>query len=118
MAMDQGNLIGRYRIGKFKAQASATWTAKRLFSITGENIDANGNLTPVLAGNSNVRQYLAARWIIGANMEYEVHRYATVYIGVNNLFNDNKFNYNEREAFIARNGSYGASINVGVKGTF
>jgi TonB-dependent receptor len=118
MAMDQGNLIGRYRIGKFKAQASATWTARRLYSITGENIDANGNLTPVIAGNSNVRQYLAARWIISANMEYQVYRYATVYIGVNNLFNDNKFNYNERESFIARNGSYGASINVGVKGTF
>jgi TonB-dependent receptor len=124
MAMDQGNLIGRYKIGKFKAQASATWTAKRLYSISGENIDSNGNLSPALnangtnATNSNVRQYLAARWIISAEAEYEVHRYASIYIGVNNLFNDNKFNYNEREAFIARNGSYGASINVGVKGTF
>jgi TonB-dependent receptor len=129
MALDQGNLIGRYKIGKFKAQASATWTAKRLFSISGENIDANGNLTPATttnavtgvttnSSNSNVRQYLAARWIISANAEYQVHRYASVYIGVNNIFNDNKFQYNEREAFIARNGSYGASINVGVKGSF
>jgi len=124
MAMDQGNLIGRYKIGKFKAQVSGTWTAVRLFSITGESIDANGNLSPALtatganASNSNVRQYLAPRWIVSANVEYEIHRYATIYAGVNNLFNDNKFNYNEREAFIARDGAYGASINVGVKGSF
>jgi iron complex outermembrane receptor protein len=129
MAMDQGNIILRYKIRKFKAQFSETWTAKRLFSISGENIDANGNLTPATSTNlttgvttnstnSNVRQYLAARWIASFNMEYQIHRYATVYLGVNNLFNDNKFNYNEREAFIARNGSYGASINVGVKGSF
>ena len=70
------------------------------------------------ASNSNVRQYLAPRWIVSANVEYEIHRYATIYAGVNNLFNDNKFNYNEREAFIARDGAYGASINIGVKGSF
>jgi TonB-dependent receptor len=118
MALDQANFILRYKIGKFKVQGSATWTDKRISSLGGMNIDSAGNFTPTGTSNVNVTAYQSARTVISTNMEYELHRYATVFLGVNNLLNSAKFNYAEREVFTTRNGNYGASINVGVKGSF
>jgi outer membrane receptor protein involved in Fe transport len=118
MALNQANLIGRYKIGKFKAQISGTWTQKRLFALFGLVVNPDGSITPTGTSNVNVQAYLDARWIVSANMEYQINRYAIIFAGVNNLFNAPKFNYQERETFTTRNGLYGASINVGVKGAF
>ncbi len=118
MAMNTANLIGRYRLGRFKGQVTATWTEARISALTGMTISANGTFTPGTGSNSNMTSYLGKRTIISTSMEYEFNRYATVFLGVNNLFNEPKYNYNERKVFINRNGSYGASINIGVKGLF
>ncbi len=124
MPLDQANFILRYKQGKFSMQGSLTWTAKRIqgssgstFGIAGLQI-VNGQLVPTGTSNVNVTSYQSARTVYSVNMEYQLHRYATVFLSVNNLFNSSKFNYQEREAFTIRNGNYGASINVGVKGSF
>jgi len=118
MALNQANLIGRYKVGKFKGQVTATWTEARISALAGMTVSPNGTFTPVNATNSNMTSYLGKRWIISTSMEYQLKRYATLFIGVNNVFNAAKFNYNERPVFTNRNGSYGASVNVGVKGSF
>lgn len=125
MPLDQANFILRYKKGKFSAQGSVTWTGKRImgssgstFGILGLQIDSAGNFVPSVAANSNVTAYQAARTVVSMSMEYEVHRFATLFMGVNNLLNSAKYNYQERSIYTTRNGTYGASINVGVKGSF
>ncbi|MBK9991791.1 MAG: hypothetical protein IPP19_13915 [Verrucomicrobia bacterium] len=121
MALDQGNLILRYKYGKFKAQIAATWTAKRIQggALTGLTLGTDGSFTPVTtANNTNTTAYQSARWVISPSAEYELSRYAIMFVSVNNVFNSAKFNYQERDVFTTRNGNYGASINVGVKGSF
>jgi len=118
MALNQANLIGRYKIGKFKAQVTGTWTEKRISALAGLTLNPDGSFTKGTGTNSNMTSYLGRRWIISTSMEYELKRYATIFVGVNNIFNAAKYNYNERPVFTNRNGNYGASINVGVKGAF
>jgi len=120
MSKNLGNLILRYKYRKFKTQVSATWTDKRISSLSGLSFQ-NGVLTPgSITGNNNnnVTFYQGERWVFSTSAEYQIHRYATVYVGVNNFLNSAKFNYAERPNYTTRNGNYGASINVGVKGSF
>ena len=120
MALNQGNFILRYKLSKFKMQASATWTEKRLTgnSLAGLTLNPDGSFTPVNATNANVTNYQSGRWVISTSMEYALHRYATLFANVNNIFNSAKENYAENQVYTTRNGNYGASINVGVKGQF
>lgn len=118
MPLNSANLIIRYKQGKFAASVSTTWTDVRISGLGGMNIDANGNFTPTGTSNVNVTAYQSARTVVSTNVEYKFHRNATVYLGVNNLLNSPKFNYSEREVYTTRYGLYGASINVGVKGSF
>jgi TonB-dependent receptor len=129
MALNQGNFILRYKLSKFKAQASATWTEKRLTgnSLQGLVLGPDGSLTPATttvagvttnATNSNVTNYQSGRWVISTSVEYALHRYATLFANVNNIFNSAKENYAENQIYTTRNGNYGASINVGLKGQF
>lgn len=119
MAVDAANFILRYKVGNFKAQTSVTWTGKRISGLSGVNYNRDLNLfVPGTGANSNVTAYQAPRTVVSINLEYKLHRYASVYLGVNNLLNSAKFNYQEREIFTTRNGNYGASINLGVKGSF
>jgi len=120
MALNQGNFILRYKLSKFKMQASATWTEKRLTgnSLAGLTLKPDGSFTPVNATQANVTNYQTGRWVISTSMEYALHRYATLFANVNNIFNSAKENYAERSTYTTRNGNYGASINVGVKGLF
>ena len=119
--LNLGNLIIRYKIGSFKTQVAATWTGKRLTGngLSGMTLNADGSFTPITtATNANVSNYQAARWVISPSAEYQINHYATVFASVNNIFNSAKENYAEREVFTTRNGNYGATINVGVKGSF
>ncbi len=121
MAMNQGNFILRYKAGKFKAQVAATWTDKRLTgnSLSGMTLNPDGSFTPITnAVNANVTNYQMQRWVISPSGEYQLSRYATLFASVNNIFNSAKTNYAERTAFTTRNGNYGASITLGVKGSF
>jgi TonB-dependent receptor len=120
MPLNQGNFILRYKLNKFKMQTSATWTEKRLTgnSLSGLVLNPDGTFTPVNATQANVTNYQSGRWIISTSVEYALHRYATLFADVNNVFNSAKENYAENSTFTTRDGNYGASINVGVKGQF
>ncbi|WP_438480314.1 TonB-dependent receptor [Oleiharenicola lentus] len=100
-----GNFIVRYGIGRFKTQLTTTYTD-----------DTARALTIAAAGNRY--NYTAARVVFGLNMEYKVHKFASVFLNVSNLTNEPQTRYDVRELNIQRDGDYGTTFNLGVKGRF
>lgn len=111
-----GNFIVRYAYKNFKAQLATTYTKDTARAVNGISYLADG--TRVVAAAGSRYNYTAARVVFGYNMEYKVNRYATVFLNVSNLTNEPQTRYDVRELNIQRDGDYGTTFNLGVKGRF
>ncbi len=111
-----GNFIVRYAYKNFKAQLATTYTKDTARAVNGVSYAADGTRTVAAAGARY--NYTAARMVLGLNMEYKLHRFATVFLNVSNLTNEPQTRYDVRELNIQRDGDYGTTFNLGVKGRF
>lgn len=111
-----GNLILRYSYKRFKAQLATTFTKDTARASTGVTYTADG--TRVVAASGARYNYTAARTVLGLNLDYRLTRYATVFLNVSNLTNEPQTRYDVREFNIQRDGDYGTTFNLGIKGRF
>lgn len=111
-----GNFIVRYAWGKFKGQFSTTYTDDTARASTGVTYLADG--TRVVASSGARYNYTAARFVFGLNMDYKLMKHASVFLNVSNLTNEPQTRYDVRPLNIQRDGDYGTTFNLGVKGTF
>ncbi len=51
-------------------------------------------------------------------MGYEINRYATLFLNVGNLTNEPQTRYDVWDLNLQRDGDYGTTFNLGVKGRF
>jgi iron complex outermembrane recepter protein len=115
------NFILRYKLNKFSAQISANWTDTRLTGLSGLNVSQTGEITPTALNtgtNTNRFEWNKSRLVFGFNANYALHRYATLFLNISNFTNEPQFRYVERQPFTSRYGVYGATFNLGVKGSF
>jgi len=112
-----------YKFNKFSGSIKGNWMGERLLGVSGYSIDTT-TLKPVLSAitatstNVNIMNYENPRLIIDVNLEYKVSRYATVFLNGGDVGESRSIRYNERRAFLNRDGGYGAKYTLGVKGTF
>jgi iron complex outermembrane receptor protein len=118
MAKKSANLVLRYKFKNFSSQISANWNDARLISLSGLNINRNGEVTMGSGNNVNREEYIDSRLIFGLNLNYKINRYATVFLNLNNFTNEPQVRYLAREELMSRHAEFGATINVGVKGSF
>jgi iron complex outermembrane receptor protein len=111
-----GNLILRYNYKRFKAQLATTFTKDTARAVTGVTYLADG--TRVVAGAGARYNYTAARTVFGLNLDYRLTKYASVFLNVSNLTNEPQTRYEVRPLNIQRDGDYGTTFNLGVKGRF
>lgn len=96
-----GNLVLRYRFKKFNTQLSANWVDTTARGITSNRLD-----------------YQKSRIVYGVNVNYNLHRYATLFLNIANLTNEPQSRYTVRPLNTLRDGDYGATYNIGIKGSF
>jgi TonB-dependent receptor len=118
-----GNLVLRYKLKNFSAQISGNWTDARITTLTGVNLDQYGVITvppgsQTGANNANRVEWTDSRIVYGLNLSYKLHRYATLFANVNNITNEPQYRYFDNTFNVSRHGEYGATINLGVKGSF
>lgn len=118
MAKYAGNLILRYKRGKFSVQGTANWTDKRLVQVTNVTVSTTGLITPNLVNSSNRYEYIDPRLVYGLSTTYQLRPYAQLFFNWNNITNEAQFRYAERPLYLTRHGEYGSTFNLGVKGTF
>jgi len=111
-----GNFILRYGYKKFKTQLTATYTDDTARASTGVTYDANG--TRIVAASGARYNFTAARVVYGLNFDYQINRHATLFLNVSNLTNEAQTRYDVRDLNIQRDGDYGTTFNLGVKGRF
>ncbi|HEY0968554.1 MAG TPA: TonB-dependent receptor [Opitutaceae bacterium] len=111
-----GNFILRYKYRRFNAQISTTYTDDTARAVSGVTYSATGERIVAAAGPRY--NYTKARATIGLNMGYEITRYASVFLNVGNLTNEPQTRYEVREDILQRDGDYGTTFNLGVKGRF
>lgn len=92
-----------YRLRKFSGQVKINWVDRRLLTAAG----ANG-----------VAQYEKDRTQIDVNADYQLRRYATVFMNIANLTGEPSVRYSVNEANLIRHGAFGAKYTIGVKGSF
>jgi len=117
------NFIVRYKLKKFNAQFTSTWASRKILSVGGLTLNPDGTLQPanslgVLSANNNVYTYIRDRWQFNLNMNYQLKKYATLFINLNNVLNEPQYRYTEQEYYTNRHGQYGMGITAGVKGAF
>lgn len=111
-----GNFIVRYNYGKFNAQLTSTYTDDTARSSTGVTYTADG--TRVVAASGARHNYTKARVVYGLNLGYRLTDWANLFVNVSNLTNEPQTRYDVRELNIQRDGDYGTTFNLGVKGRF
>lgn len=111
-----GNFIVRYSYNRFKMQLAATYTDDTARAVTGVTYDRQGNRTVAASGPRY--NYTKARVVYGLNMEYKATNWASVFLNVSNLTNEPQTRYEVRELNIQRDGDYGSTFNIGIKGRF
>lgn len=92
-----------YRAGRLSGQVKLNWVDRRLLTAAG----ANG-----------VAQYEKDRTQIDVNVDYQLRRYATVFMNIANLTGEPSVRYSVHEANLIRHGAFGAKYTIGVKGSF
>ncbi|WP_175414751.1 TonB-dependent receptor [Nibricoccus aquaticus] len=106
---------------RFSTQVKFNWRDQSIRAITGVTVSNTGVITPTLpnGGNgSNRVQYTAARKQVDLNMDYKLHRSATIFFNVSNVFDEESVQFVEQRAWIQRHGQFGARFTLGVKGSF
>ncbi|MFT3783388.1 MAG: TonB-dependent receptor [Nibricoccus sp.] len=118
------NFILRYNRAKFSGQITTTWADKKINAISNVSLNADGTITPTGAAtgnyglNTNTYTWIRDRWQVNLNLNYKLHRRATLFLNVSNLFNEPQYRYTEQPEYINRHGNYGTQFTVGVKGQF
>jgi len=51
-------------------------------------------------------------------MDYKLHRSATLFFNVSNVFDEESVQFVENRAWLQRHGQFGARFTLGVKGSF
>jgi TonB-dependent receptor len=121
-----GNFIVRYKYNKFAMQLSTTYTDDTARAVTGVTYTAAGVRTVTSTTNSSgqtttsgVRyNYTKARVVFGLNMDYKFSPKCGLFLNVSNLTNEPQTRYDVREFNNQRDGDYGTTFNIGVKGRF
>ena len=106
---------------RFNGQVKYSWRDESIRAITGINVSTTGVITPTppTGGNgSNRVQYTAARDQVDINVDYQLHRSATLFFNISNVFDEGQTQFVEREAWMQRHGQFGARYTLGVKGSF
>ncbi|HEY1108709.1 MAG TPA: TonB-dependent receptor, partial [Opitutaceae bacterium] len=98
-----GNVGLSYRANRISGQVKLNWVDRRLLTAAG----ANG-----------VAQYEKDRTQIDVNVDYQLRRYATVFMNIANLTGEPSVRYSVHEANLIRHGAFGAKYTIGVKGSF
>lgn len=111
-----GNFILRYNYGRFKTQLTTTYTNDTARASTGVTYREDG--TRIVAGSGARYNYTAARIVLGLNVDVKLTRYATLFLNVSNLTNEPQTRYDVRDFNIQRDGDYGTTFNLGIKGRF
>jgi TonB-dependent receptor len=111
-----GNFIVRYKYQKFSMQVSATYTDDTARASTGVTYTADG-VRQVAASGARYN-YTKARVVYGMNMDYKFSPRVGLFLNVSNLTNEPQTRYDVRELNIQRDGDYGTTFNVGIKGRF
>ncbi len=105
----------------FSAQVKYNWRDQSIRAITGVTVSTEGVIAPTPptgANGSNRYQYTAARKQVDLNMEYQLHRSATIFFNISNVFDEGSVQFVENRAWLQRHGQFGARYTLGVKGSF
>jgi hypothetical protein len=114
-----GNFGIGYRNGRLNGQVKVNWVDDRLLATPGYALNVTtGKFAPTTGANAGVNQYEKDRTQIDVNVDYGVHRYATLFVNVANLTGSPSVRYSVNERNMIRNGAYGAKYTFGIKGTF
>jgi iron complex outermembrane recepter protein len=111
-----GNFIVRYKYKNFDMQVTSTYTNATVRSVANVSYASDGTRIEAPAGGRKL--YTAARTVYGLNMGYRIHKNATVFLNVSNLTNEPQTRYEVRPLVTQRDGDYGATYNIGIKGRF
>jgi iron complex outermembrane receptor protein len=107
---------------RFSSQVKFNWRDESIRGITGVTVSSEGVITPTPANSttngSNRYQYTAARKQVDLNMDYKLHRSATIFFNVSNVFDEESVQFVEQRAWLQRHGQFGARYTLGVKGSF
>lgn len=107
-----------YRLRRFNGQLKGNWIDERVRQIAGITISPSGVITNNVANNSARTEYTGSRFQVDVNLNYELHRRATLFLNISNLFDEPHTRYWESRAFYARYGEFGTRYTLGVKGSF
>lgn len=111
-----GNFIVRYKYKNFNMQVTTTYTCPTVRGLSNVTYTADG--TKVVAAAGARKLYAAERYVYGLNMGYRIHKNATLFLNVSNLTNEPQTRYEVRDLITQRDGDYGATYNIGIKGRF
>lgn len=92
-----------YRGNRFNSQIKFNWLGERLL---------------VAAPANGVAQYEKKRLQIDMNVDYQLNRYATLFLNVANVTAAPSVRYAVHEENLIRHGAFGAKYTLGVKGSF
>ena len=62
--------------------------------------------------------YENERLQVDVNLQYDVSRWASIFLNVANINDSKSIRYSDHRADLIRNGGYGAKYTLGIKGSF
>ncbi|HEX2853949.1 MAG TPA: TonB-dependent receptor, partial [Opitutaceae bacterium] len=119
-----------YKAQRFSGQIKFNWLGKRILATPGYSINpftgqvvlgtvnATTGVQNPNAANSGRIDYEKERLQIDINLDYQLHRRATVFLNIANATGAESIRYAVKEANLIRHGGFGAKYTLGVKGSF